>query len=85
MITELIFFIKVLTYAQQSKELANAEQNRLEKRIQEFRTQAEMDTLQASSNIEPSTSAGGIHVVGLNLDKNIEAIMQSSTNGEVSG
>ncbi|XVF43426.1 hypothetical protein PTKIN_Ptkin02bG0039200 [Pterospermum kingtungense] len=77
------YFKLVLTYAQQAKELANAEQNRLEKRIQEFRTQAEVDTLRASSNIEPSTSAGGIHVVGMNLDKNIEAIMQSSTNGEV--
>ncbi|XWS69500.1 hypothetical protein CRYUN_Cryun04dG0184400 [Craigia yunnanensis] len=77
------FIHQVLTYAQQSKELANAEQNRLEKRIQEFRTQSEIDTLRASSNIEPSTSAGGIHVIGMNLDKNIEAIMQSSTNGEV--
>ncbi|XWS64069.1 hypothetical protein CRYUN_Cryun06bG0155500 [Craigia yunnanensis] len=77
------FIHQVLTYAQQSKELANAEQDRLEKRIQEFRTQAEIDTLRASSNIEPSTTAGGIHVIGMNSDKNIEAIMQSSTNGEV--
>ncbi|XVF03031.1 hypothetical protein REPUB_Repub04eG0225500 [Reevesia pubescens] len=77
------FIHQVLTYAQQAKELANAEQDRLEKRIQEFRTQAEIDTLRASSNIEPSTSAGGIRVIGRNSDKNIEAIMQSSTNGEV--
>ncbi|XVE74526.1 hypothetical protein DITRI_Ditri12bG0023900 [Diplodiscus trichospermus] len=77
------FIHQVLTYAQQSKELANAEQDRLEKRIQEFRTQAEIDSLRASSTMEPSTSAGGIHVVGTNSDKNIEAIMQSSTNGEV--
>ncbi|MBA0689147.1 hypothetical protein Goari_006886, partial [Gossypium aridum] len=73
----------VLTYAQQAKELANAEKNKLEKRIQEFRTQAEIDSLRASGNIEPSTSSGGIHVIGVNSDKNIEAIMQSFTNGEV--
>lgn len=77
------FIHQVLTYAQQSKELANAEQDRLEKRIQEFRTQAEIDTLRASNNLEPSTSAGGIQVIGMNSDKNIEAIMQSSTNGEI--
>ncbi|XP_022776588.1 ADP-ribosylation factor GTPase-activating protein AGD4-like isoform X2 [Durio zibethinus] len=77
------FIHQVLTYAQQAKELANAEQDRLEKRIQEFRTQAEIDTLRASSNIEPSTSSGSIPVIGMNSDKNIEAIMQSSTKGEV--
>ncbi|XP_007045558.2 PREDICTED: ADP-ribosylation factor GTPase-activating protein AGD4 [Theobroma cacao] len=77
------FIHQVLTYAQQSKELANAEQDKLEKRIQEFRTQAEIDSLRASSNLEPSTSADRIHVIGMNSDKNIEAIMQSSTNGEV--
>ncbi|XVE91792.1 hypothetical protein REPUB_Repub01dG0042200 [Reevesia pubescens] len=77
------FIHQVLTYAQQAKELANAEQDRLEKRIQEFRTQAEIDSLRASSNIESSTGSGGIHVIGLNSDKNIEAIMQSSTNVEV--
>ncbi|TYI51473.1 hypothetical protein E1A91_D12G178500v1 [Gossypium mustelinum] len=77
------FIHQVLTYAQQAKELANAEKNKLEKRIQEFRTQAEIDCLRASGNIEPSTSSGGIHVIGVNSDKNIEAIMQSFTNGEV--
>ncbi|KAE8724573.1 ADP-ribosylation factor GTPase-activating protein AGD2 [Hibiscus syriacus] len=77
------FIHQVLTYAQQAKELANAEKDTLEKRIQEFRTQAEIDALRASGNIEPSTSTGGIHVIGKNTDKNIEAIMQSFTNGEV--
>ncbi|KAE8734270.1 ADP-ribosylation factor GTPase-activating protein AGD2 [Hibiscus syriacus] len=73
----------VYTYAQQEKELAKAEQCSLEKRIQEYRTQAEIDTLKASSNIGSSTSSGGIFVMGINSDKNIEAIMQSSINGEV--
>ncbi|KAG4208122.1 hypothetical protein ERO13_A03G111400v2 [Gossypium hirsutum] len=76
-------FNLVYTYAQQAKELANAEQCSLEKRIQEFRTQAEIDIIKASSNIEPSTSSVGICVTGMNSDKNIEAIMQSSRNGEV--
>ncbi|OMO72384.1 hypothetical protein COLO4_27645 [Corchorus olitorius] len=76
-------FTLVLTYAQQSKELANAEHDRLEKRIQEFRTQSEIDSLRASSNLEPTTTADRILGIGMNSDKNIEAIMQSSTNGEV--
>ncbi|XP_017633384.2 ADP-ribosylation factor GTPase-activating protein AGD4-like isoform X1 [Gossypium arboreum] len=77
------FIHQVYTYAQQAKELANAEQCSLEKRIQEFRTQAEIDIIKASSNIESSTSSVGICVTGMNSDKNIEAIMQSSRNGEV--
>ncbi|XP_039071282.1 ADP-ribosylation factor GTPase-activating protein AGD2-like isoform X2 [Hibiscus syriacus] len=77
------FIHQVYTYAQQEKELAKAEQCSLEKRIQEYRTQAEIDTLKASSNIGSSTSSGGIFVMGINSDKNIEAIMQSSINGEV--
>ncbi|PPD99026.1 hypothetical protein GOBAR_DD03938 [Gossypium barbadense] len=77
------FIHQVYTYAQQAKELANAEQCSLEKRIQEFRTQAEIDIIKTSSNIEPSTSSVGICVTGMNSDKNIEAIMQSSRNGEV--
>ncbi|KAK8659400.1 hypothetical protein V6N13_029602 [Hibiscus sabdariffa] len=74
---------QVLIYAQQAKELAIAEKDTLEKRIQEFRTQAEIDALQASGNVERSRSHGGIHVIGMNTDKYIEAIMQSFANGEV--
>ncbi|KAK8526134.1 hypothetical protein V6N12_020615 [Hibiscus sabdariffa] len=74
---------EVYTYAQQAKELATAEQCSLEKRIQEFRTQAEIDSLKASSGIEPLTTCGAICGMGMNSDKNIEAIMQSSINGEV--
>lgn len=75
---------QVLTYAQQSKEQATAEQDKLAQRIQEFRTQAELDQLRASSNIGASTTAVGINGVGLNSDKNIEAIMQSTATGRVS-
>lgn len=74
---------QVLTYAQQSKEQATVEQDKLAKRIQEFRTQAELDQLRASSNIGASTTAVG-NGVGMNSDKNIEAIMQSTATGRVS-
>ncbi|XP_058184026.1 ADP-ribosylation factor GTPase-activating protein AGD2-like isoform X2 [Rhododendron vialii] len=77
------FIHQVLTYAQQSKELANAEQDNLAKRIQEFRTQAEVDQLRASSNVNASTSAVGINGVGMSSNKIIEAIMQSTAKGEV--
>ncbi|KAH7840400.1 hypothetical protein Vadar_016367 [Vaccinium darrowii] len=77
------FIHQVLTYAQQSKELANTEQDNLAKRIQEFRTQAELDQLRASSNINASTSAVGINGVGMSSNKIIDAIMQSTAKGEV--
>lgn len=69
---------QVLTYAQQSKEQTKIEQDRLAKRIQEFRTQSELDRMQASSNISTSTSTFSSNGVGMSSYKNIEAIMQSS-------
>ncbi|KAJ6839393.1 putative ADP-ribosylation factor GTPase-activating protein AGD2 [Iris pallida] len=77
------FIHQVLTYAQQSKEMANAEQDKLAKRIQEFRTQAELASLRSFSKLDTSTSGDGIHVVGVNSYKNIEALMHSTANGEV--
>ncbi|KAI4373166.1 hypothetical protein MLD38_011324 [Melastoma candidum] len=77
------FIHQVLTCAQQSKEMATVEQDKLAKRIQEFRTQAELDNLRASSNVEPTISALSVHPAHGNSYKNIEAIMQSSANGEV--
>ena len=70
-----------MTYAQQSKEQANIQQDRFAKRIQEFRTQAELDHSTASGNLGMPTSSLS-NGVGLNLDKTIEAIMQ--TKGDVS-
>lgn len=71
-----------MTYAQQSKEMANVEQDKLAKRIQEYRTQAELDNMRASSSLEHSAGTDSIRVVGMSPYKNVEAIMQS-TNGEV--
>ncbi|TKY67701.1 ADP-ribosylation factor GTPase-activating protein AGD2 [Spatholobus suberectus] len=76
---------QVLTYAQQSKEVANIEQDKLAKRIQEYRTQAELENIRASSNYtETMPGSDGTHVVGLNSYKSFEAGMQSAaTKGEV--
>ncbi|KAF3329983.1 ADP-ribosylation factor GTPase-activating protein AGD4-like protein [Carex littledalei] len=73
----------VLTYAQQTKELASNEHEKLETRIHEFRTQAELANLKPVSNTDNSTSGDGIHVVGVHSYKKIEELMQSSSNGEV--
>ncbi|KAL6634790.1 hypothetical protein ACP70R_027461 [Stipagrostis hirtigluma subsp. patula] len=77
------FIHQVLTYALQSKEMAINEQDKLAKRIQEFRTQEEIANARMASNVDTSTSGDGIHVVGLQPYKKIEALMQSSANGEV--
>ncbi|CAI8616788.1 unnamed protein product [Vicia faba] len=67
---------QVLTYAQQSKEVANIEQDKLAKRIQEYRTQTEVEN-------KPMPGADGTHPVGLNSYKSFEAGMQSATKGEI--
>uniref|UniRef100_A0A7N0UJ13 Uncharacterized protein n=1 Tax=Kalanchoe fedtschenkoi TaxID=63787 RepID=A0A7N0UJ13_KALFE len=79
------FIHQVLTYAQQSKEVANVEREKLSKRIQGFRTQAELDSLRASSNLESSASTDGVHIDATSTRsyKDIESIMQSTTNAEV--
>jgi len=75
----------VLTYAQQSKEQANIEQDKLAKRIQEYRTQAELENIRASSsNTEPMSGADGSRPLGLKPYKSFEAGMQSATKGEAS-
>ncbi|XP_028193818.1 ADP-ribosylation factor GTPase-activating protein AGD4-like isoform X1 [Glycine soja] len=76
---------QVLTYAQQSKELANIEQDKLAKRIQEYRTQAELENIRASSNYtETVPGSDGTHVVGLNSYRSFEAGVQpATTKGEV--
>ncbi|XP_031395667.1 ADP-ribosylation factor GTPase-activating protein AGD2-like isoform X2 [Punica granatum] len=78
------FIHQVLTYAQQSKEMAIVEQDKLAKRIQEFRTQTEYESSQDSATVDDSMIGNGIHAVDVSsCNKTIEAIMQSSSNGEV--
>ncbi|KAK9935709.1 hypothetical protein M0R45_022797 [Rubus argutus] len=73
---------QVLTYAQQSKEQSTVEQDKLHKRIQEFRTQAELDSLRASSNFEASAGVDGLRAFGLTSYKNVEPIIQTFENGK---
>ncbi|KAG6599878.1 ADP-ribosylation factor GTPase-activating protein AGD4, partial [Cucurbita argyrosperma subsp. sororia] len=77
------FIHQVLTYAQQSKELANIEQDKLAKRIQEFRTQAQLDNLQASDCLDPSVVFDGIRGSGVISYRNVEAAPNSIVNGKV--
>lgn len=74
----------MLTYAQQSKEQAKIEQDKLAKRIQEFRTQSELDQLQASNNL--ATSSNAVRVNGYCMDayKSKDAIILATSKGEVS-
>ncbi|MQL97558.1 hypothetical protein Taro_030257, partial [Colocasia esculenta] len=77
------FIHQVLTYSQQTKEMTNIEQDKLAKRIQEFRTREQLDSLRSSAHTEASANGDGIHFVGTGSYKTIEALMQSAANGEV--
>ncbi|KAK4754330.1 hypothetical protein SAY87_002434 [Trapa incisa] len=77
------FIHQVLTYAQQSKEMAIVEQDNLVKRIQEFRTQTELDSSQ-NSGTDNDTMTGCLHSANASsFNKSVEAILQSSRNDEV--
>ncbi|KAL7090747.1 hypothetical protein ACP275_12G060200 [Erythranthe tilingii] len=77
------FINQVLTYAQQSKEQANIEQDKLAKRIQEFRTQSELNELQASSKLATSSNSIGMNGYGMTSYKSMEAINLATAKGEV--
>lgn len=74
----------MLTYAQQSKEQAKIEQDKLAKRIQEFRTQSELNQLQASNNLATSSNAIGVNAYCMDAYKNKDAIILATSKGEVS-
>lgn len=67
----LVWLLQILTYAQQSKEQSKIEQDRLARRIQEFRTQSELDSQQLAANAEVS-GVNGNRVVGTIPYKNTE-------------
>ncbi|CAN8245019.1 unnamed protein product [Cochlearia groenlandica] len=62
---------QVLTYAQQSKEQSKIEQDRFARRIQEFRTQSELDNQQVSDKAD-SSGVDGNHVYRSIPYKNVE-------------
>lgn len=74
----------MLTYAQQSKEQAKIEQDKLAKRIQEFRTQSELNQLQASNNLATSSNAVGLNGYRVDAYKSKDAIILATSKGEVS-
>ncbi|XP_051121411.1 ADP-ribosylation factor GTPase-activating protein AGD2-like isoform X2 [Andrographis paniculata] len=76
-------FNLVLTFAQQSKEQANIEQDKLAKRIQEYRTQSQLTQLQASNRLEASSNAIALKGYGMNAYKTMEDIMLATAKGEV--
>ncbi|KAL8534833.1 hypothetical protein ACS0TY_010748 [Phlomoides rotata] len=77
------FIHQVLTYAQQSKEQAKIEQDKLAKRIQEFRTQSELSQSQASDKLPTSSNAVGMNGFGMSTYKNMETITLATSKGEV--
>ncbi|CAL9238018.1 unnamed protein product [Arabidopsis halleri] len=73
---------QVLTYAQQSKEQSKIEQDRFARRIQEFRTQSELDSQQASAKADPC-GVGGNHVYRAIPRKHVEPNSFSTADKEV--
>lgn len=80
-----IFFCRkqILTCSQQSKEMTRIEHDNLARRIQEYRTQEELDSLRSPRSTAGQANGDGIHIVGVNSYKSIEALMLSSAKGEV--
>lgn len=74
---------QILTYTQKSKEMTRIEHDNLARRIQEYRTQEELDSLRSPRNTAGQANGDGIHIVGVNSYKSIEALMLSSAKGEV--
>ncbi|XP_042053285.1 ADP-ribosylation factor GTPase-activating protein AGD4-like [Salvia splendens] len=77
------FIHQVLTYAQQSKEQAKIEQDKLSKRIQEFMTQSELNQLQASNNLATSSNAVMVNGYCMDAYKSKDAIILATSKGEV--
>lgn len=74
--------MQVLTYAQQSRERANYEQAALADRMQEYRQEVERES-QRSMDYDTSSAGDGIQGVGRSSHKMIEAVMQSTKEGQV--
>ncbi|XP_023551323.1 ADP-ribosylation factor GTPase-activating protein AGD4-like isoform X2 [Cucurbita pepo subsp. pepo] len=77
------FIHQVLTYTQQSKELANNEQDKLAKRIQEFRSQAQLDNLQDSNSLDLSVISDSILGSGTSSYRNVDTASMFIVNGQV--
>lgn len=76
--------LKVLTYAQQSRERSNYEQAALIERMQEYKRQIDRESRWSSNGLHSSPNGDGIQAIGRSSHKMIEAVMQSAAKGKVS-
>ena len=77
------FVLKVLTYAQQSRERSNYEQAALTERMQEFKRQIDRESRWSANESHDSPNGDGIQAIGRSSHKMIEAVMQSAAKGKV--
>lgn len=75
--------MKVLTYAQQSRERSNYELAALTERMQEFKRQIDRESRWPSNGSHSSPTGDGIQAIGRSSHKMIEAAMQSAAKGKV--
>ena len=75
--------LKVLTYAQQSRERSNCELAALTERMKEFKRQIDQESRLASNGAHSSPNGDGIQAIGRSSHKMIEAVMQSAAKGKV--
>ena len=75
--------LKVLAYAQQSRERSNYELAALTERMQEFKRQIDRERRWSSNGSHDSPNGDGIQAVGRSSHKMIEAVMQTAVKGKV--
>lgn len=75
--------VKVLTYAQQSRERSNYDQAALAERMQEYKRQIDRESRWSSNGAHGSPNGDGIQAIGRSSHKMIEAVMQSAAKGKV--
>ncbi|KAL6578136.1 ADP-ribosylation factor GTPase-activating protein agd3 [Orobanche minor] len=76
-------FISVLTYAQQSRERSNYEQDALSEKMQHYKRQVDRESKLSSNGSNSSPNGDGIQAIGRSSHKMIDAVMQSAARGKV--
>lgn len=75
--------MKVLAYAQQSRERSSYEQAALIERMQEFKRQIDRESRWSANGSNDSPNGDGIQAIGRSSHKMIEAVMQTAAKGKV--
>lgn len=78
-----LIILKVLAYAQQSRERSNYEHAALTEKMQEFKRQIDRESRLSSNGSNESPNGDGIQAVGRSSHKMIEAVMQTAVKGKV--